>query len=99
MSRASAEVSKPNSATIATAIRCSISVNWVNEIAVIASQNRRWSSTEAATLVTRSPAVVAHQSAKASFDLLTELRPEGVQLRGRIAGCAPRFLARDRIER
>ena len=34
----------------------------------IASQNRRWSNPAAGTLTHRSPAVVAHQSAKASFD-------------------------------
>jgi hypothetical protein len=68
MSNATADVSSPNSAIIRAETRRSISTSSSWLTAAIASQNRRWSSTRVGTLTNRSAAVVAHQSAKPSFE-------------------------------
>ena len=68
MSRATDDTSVPETSMIRSAIRRLISSRSCRLTACIASQNRRWSSTEAGILVNRSAAVVFHQSAKASFE-------------------------------
>ena len=68
MSRASPEMPSSNSPTTRMANRRSISTSAAASSASIASQNRRWSVAAAGSRSRRSPAVPAHQSAKASFD-------------------------------
>jgi hypothetical protein len=68
MSSASEPISTPNSPTMRTASRASISASCSALTACIASQNLRWSSTRAGILVNRSAAVVRHQSANPSFE-------------------------------
>ena len=68
MSNAIDEVSSPNTVMARAAIRRSISASASMSTACMASQNRRWSNAAAATGTRRSPAVPAHQSAKASLE-------------------------------
>ena len=68
MSNASPDRSRPNSVTIAVLIARSAAASLSVSRASMASQNRRWSVAATGSLVNRGPAVVAHQSAKASFE-------------------------------
>ena len=68
MSSDTDEQSSPNTSTIRVATRAEICSSASASTACIASQNRRWSSAEAAIRVNRSPAVVFHQSANPRFE-------------------------------
>jgi hypothetical protein len=68
MSRAREEMSSSNVVTARCAIRRSISVSVVASSWRVASQCRRLSRAVARTLSRRSPAVPAHQSAKALLE-------------------------------
>ena len=81
MSNATLERSRSNISIIAAASRVEMSCNASASTACMASQNLRWSSTFALILVNRSPAVVAHQSAKAFFDRGATSRPSAANAR------------------
>src|SRR5664280_2049178 len=68
MSSTSPEQSRPKDSTMRATMRRSISISCSSETASMASQNLRWSRAEAGSLHIRSPAVVDHQSEKASFE-------------------------------
>src|SRR5664280_2914135 len=68
MSSTSPEQSRPKDRTMRATMRRSISTSCSSETTSMASQNLRWSRAETASLHIRSPAVVDHQSAKASFE-------------------------------
>ncbi len=68
MSKTRPERSRESSATIAATTRRSISFRSSSPITFIASQKRRWSSAPAPSRSQRSPAVLSHQSEKASLE-------------------------------
>jgi hypothetical protein len=68
MSSTNPERSIPNTSTMRTTMRRSISARSASLIWSIASQKRRWSSAAVGIRNKRSQAVFAHQSAKASFE-------------------------------
>ena len=68
MSSASPDTARSNSVAVRTASRRPTSTRTVSSRTSIASQNRRWSVAAAGSRTHLSAAVVAHQSAKASFE-------------------------------
>src|ERR1039458_8457675 len=67
MSNTSPERSSPNSVTILSTRRRSISTSASVSMACMASQNLRWSSPAGGTRTHRSPAVVAHLEMPGAF--------------------------------
>jgi hypothetical protein len=68
MSSAREQTPRPKTSIARRARRRSISASAAASKPAVASQNRRWSSAAAATLTKRSPAVPAHQPAKARLE-------------------------------